>query len=84
LALRNDDALCGQTRLQDLLKDPYSDLLIGLLRLSARSGHQQGDPRTWTDVSMTLGRLRSGDEIADELAAVYDDQLSHRVRELRE
>ena len=56
---------------------------VQLLTAHAAVMKQFAAEDTWTDVSMTLGRLRSGDEIADELAAVYDDQLSHRVRELR-
>jgi len=83
IALRNDDAMCGQMRLQDLLKDPYSELLIGFLRLGARSGHQQGSPRTWIEVSTTITRLRSGDDLADEIAAHYDDQLSVHLHTLR-
>lgn len=79
IALRNDDALYGQMRLQDLLKDAYSDLHIGFLRLAARSGHQQSDPRVWIDVSTTITRLRSG----DDLAAHHDDQLSVYLRTLR-
>lgn len=83
IALRNDDALYGQMRLQDLLKDAYSDLFIGFLRLAARSGHQQSDPRVWVDVSTTITRLRSGDDLADEIAAHHDDQLSVHLRTLR-
>ncbi|MUL46330.1 hypothetical protein FZI85_08675 [Mycobacterium sp. CBMA293] len=35
------------------------------------------------DVSSTLTRLRSGDDLGDEIAAHYDDQLSVRLRTLR-
>ncbi|MCA2292847.1 ATP-dependent helicase, partial [Mycobacterium avium] len=83
IALRNDDALCGQMRLQDLLKDAYSELLIGFLRLAARSGRQQSDPRTWINVSTTLTRLRSGDDLTDDIVAYHDDNLSVRLRILR-
>ncbi len=83
LSLRNDDALCGKMRLQDLLKDPYGELFVGLLRLSARTGHQQGSPLTWNEVSTAIARLRSGDDLTDAAAAYRDDQLSARVRTLR-
>jgi hypothetical protein len=83
IALRDDDAVCGEMRLQDLLKDPYSELLIGLLRLGARTGKQQGSPRTWIEVSRTIARLRSGDDLADERAAYSDDQLSKHLKALR-
>jgi superfamily I DNA/RNA helicase len=83
IGLRNDDALCAKMRLQDLLKDPYSDLVLGLLRLGARTGRQRGSPRTWIDVSTTIARLRSGDDLADDVAAYRDDQLSACLRGIR-
>jgi superfamily I DNA/RNA helicase len=83
IGLRNDDAMCGEMRLQDLLKDSYGGLLVGLLRLGARSGHQQGSPRTWIAVSTSIARSSSGDDLADEVAAHRDDRLSASVRALR-
>lgn len=83
LSLRNDDALCGQMRLQDLRKDPYSELFLGLLRLSARSGNQPGSALTWNEVSTAITRLRSGYDLTDAAAAYRDDQLSAHIRSLR-
>jgi superfamily I DNA/RNA helicase len=70
IRLRNDDALCGRVRLQDLLKNDLILLLIGLLRLAAQA---HGLAQVWLDVMATMERIRgsTGDDIASR--SVGDD-----------
>lgn len=72
IRLRNDDAMVGKMRLQDLLKDDVARLLLGVLRLAAQP---HGLAQVWLEVSATMERIRgaAGDDIAirnvsDELA----------------
>jgi superfamily I DNA/RNA helicase len=80
IRVRNDDALVGRIRLQDLLKDDISRLLVGILRLAAAKG---GQPAVWLDVCAMMMRIR-GANAADELVsrAVTDD-LAAFIRHLR-
>lgn len=81
--LRNDDAQYGKMRLQDLLKDPLAQLLVGLCRLGATSPRKGGNPQTWIDVSSTIAALRIGDDQDDARWATLDNELSERLRALR-
>lgn len=80
LKVRNDDALVGQVRLQDLLKDEFARLLIGLVRLGAVRG---GQPQTWRDVTNTLTRLAPNNGNRDVGSKVEDD-LSDFLARLRD
>lgn len=79
LRLRNDDALVGDIRLQDLLKDDLARLLIGLVRLGATRG---GQPQTWREVNATLSRVTSPDRNRD-VGSGAEDALSTFLAELR-
>ncbi len=81
IRVRNDDSMVGKIRLQDLLKDDISRLLLGILRLAAAAG---GQPAVWLDACAMMMRIR-GVNAADELAsrAVTDD-LAVFVRHLRD
>jgi superfamily I DNA/RNA helicase len=83
VALRNDDALYGEMRLQDLHKDAFGQLLVGLVRLGATSARESGNPQTWINVSATVADLRMGDESGDARAAAIDDELSRHLHVLR-
>jgi superfamily I DNA/RNA helicase len=83
IELRNDDAQYGKMRLQDLLKDAFGQLLVGLLRLGATSPREGGNPQTWIDISSTVAGLRTGDEHDDARSATIDDELSKQLRVLR-
>ncbi len=63
IRVRNDDALVGTMRLQDLLKHEIVRLLLGLLRLADQP---RGLPRVWREVLATLTRMHGavGDEAA--------------------
>ena len=79
LKVRNDDALVGDMRLQELLKDELVRLLIGLVRLAASRG---GQPQTWREVTATLSRFApSGRE--PEVGSSIDDALSEFLTDLR-
>jgi DNA helicase-2/ATP-dependent DNA helicase PcrA len=67
ISVRNDDALVGKMRLQDLLKHEIARLLLGLLRLADQP---RGLPRAWREVSATLTRVHG---------AVGDDAVQRRV-----
>lgn len=63
IRVRNDDALLGAMRLQDLLKHEIARLLLGLLRLADQP---RGLPKVWREVLATLARVHGavGDEAA--------------------
>lgn len=79
LRLRNDDALIGRMRLQDLLKDDLARLLIGLVRLGSSRG---GQPHTWREVTAMLVRVKPAVS-KREVGSQADDQLSAFLSELR-
>jgi superfamily I DNA/RNA helicase len=79
LSLRNDDAQVGDLRLQDLLKDEFAKLLIGLVRLGAVRG---GEPQAWRDVTATLARLAPSDRDR-EVGSRVDDDLTKFLTQLR-
>lgn len=83
IALRNDDAPCGRLRLQELLKDPLAQLLIGVLRLCALNRAKGGLPQTWMEVSSAMARLRYGNDAADHQVARLDDALAQQIHVLR-
>ncbi|MBN3508332.1 ATP-dependent helicase [Mycolicibacterium septicum] len=83
ISVRNDDAMCAQMRLQDLLKDPYGRLLIGLLRLSAPDRCRGATAQTWLDVSAAIALLRYGDNVDDHRLAQLDDAIAVRTRLIR-
>lgn len=69
IRIRNDDAMVGKMRLQDLLKDETARLLLGLLRLA----HQpHGLATVWREVSAIMARVHG---------AVGDDAAQRRVGE---
>lgn len=74
IKVRNDDALVGKMRLQDLLKHEIARLLLGLLRLADQP---RGLASIWREVSTTLTRVHGaeGDEpaqrrVGDDLSAL--------------
>ncbi|WP_433649965.1 3'-5' exonuclease [Micromonospora zamorensis] len=79
IALRNDDAMVGEMRLQDLLKSSIAGLLLGLLRLAAQP---RGLASVWRQVSATMSNVQGavGDDAA--LRQVGDD-LTHTIGTLR-
>lgn len=79
LKLRNDDAQVGKLRLQDLLKDDFARLLIGLVRLGAVRG---GQPQTWREVTAMLSRITINDRNR-EVGTSSDDGLSAFLADLR-
>jgi hypothetical protein len=54
IRLRNDDAMVGEMRLQDLLENETARLLLGLLRLAAQP---RGLATVWREVSATMARI---------------------------
>lgn len=74
IRVRNDDAIVGKMRLQDLLKHEVSRLLLGLLQLADQP---RGLPGVWRQVLATLTRIHGvmGDEVgqrrvSDDLSAL--------------
>jgi superfamily I DNA/RNA helicase len=80
LSLRNDDAQVGEIRLQDLLKDELSRLLIGLVRLAASRG---GQPQAWREVTSALARVTPLGSNR-EVGSAVDDALSDFLKGLRD
>jgi superfamily I DNA/RNA helicase len=79
IRVRNDDAMVGKMRLQDLLKNESARLLLGLLRLA----HQpQGLATVWREVSAIMARVRGavGDDVAQRRV---DEDLSELTATLR-
>ena len=81
IRVRNDDAIVGKIRLQDLLKDDIGRLLLGILRLAAATG---GQSTVWLDACAMMTKIR-GVNAANEFAsrAVIDD-LAAFIRHLRD
>ncbi|MCZ3390028.1 MAG: ATP-dependent helicase [Actinomycetia bacterium] len=79
LKLRNDDALIGKVRLQDLLKDELIRLLVGLIRLGASRG---GQPGAWRDVVGILAQFIP-EELNREVGSRADDSLAAFLVQLR-
>jgi superfamily I DNA/RNA helicase len=63
IKVRNDDAVVGKMRLQDLLKHEIARLLLGLMRLADQA---RDLPKVWREVLATLTRMHgaAGDEAA--------------------
>ena len=75
IRVRNDDALVGKMRLQDLLKNDTARLLLGLLRLA----HQpHGLAPVWREVSAILARVHGA---AHEVGSEDDEVIQRRVGE---
>ena len=79
IGLRNDDALYGTTRLQDLLKHEVTRLVLGVLRLAAAP---RGLGDVWLETRAALGRMRGlvSDDASDR---ELSDELADFTRELR-
>lgn len=79
IELRNDDAPVGKMRLQNLLKNEISGLLLGLLRLAAQP---RGLATVWRQVSATMSRVHGalGDDAAVRRVG---DGLTHTISILR-
>ncbi len=79
ISLRNDDALFGKLRLQDLLKHEVARLILGVLRLAAESN---GLADVWLEVTATLARIHGtiGDDVATR---GLSDGLARFTRDLR-
>ncbi|MBN9747909.1 ATP-dependent helicase [Amycolatopsis sp. A1MSW2902] len=79
IRLRNDDALCGKMRLQDLLKNEVTRLILGALRLAV---HPDGLSDVWLETSALLQQVRgtAGDDMA--IRNVHDElaQLTGTIR----
>jgi superfamily I DNA/RNA helicase len=79
IRVRNDDALVGAVRLQDLLKDDLVRLLVGLIRMGAVRG---GEAQTWREVTSALARVAPS-ERDREVGTRADDELSAFLSDLR-
>jgi len=79
IRVRNDDALVGKMRLQDLLKNETARLLLGLLRLA----HQpHGLAPVWREVSAIMARVYGApdDDITQRRAGEHLSELTTRLR----
>ncbi|MFJ6531753.1 UvrD-helicase domain-containing protein [Microbacterium sp. NPDC091662] len=77
LRVRNDDLLVGEIRLQDLLSDELTALLIDVIRLGASIG---GEPDAWMNVTSTLEALP---EQTRHRRDSWEDRLSVFLTDLR-
>ncbi|MBF6446570.1 ATP-dependent helicase [Nocardia elegans] len=77
ISLRNDDSLVGQTRLQDLLKERISHLIVGIARLASSGGQAS----LWTEVSSLFARTQSIRALDDNKMRIAMDNLSTFIRE---
>ena len=75
IRVRNDDALVGKMRLQDLLKNDTARLLLGLLRLADQP---YGLAPVWREVSAILARVHG---VMDDVGAGDDEVARRRVGE---
>ncbi|NRN71047.1 ATP-dependent DNA helicase PcrA [Kibdelosporangium sp. 4NS15] len=78
IRLRNDDAMVGKMRLQDLLKNDVARLLLGMLRLAAQPS---GLGSVWLEASRTMERIHgaAGDDYA---VRRVNDELTQTIRSL--
>ena len=79
ISVRNDDALVGTMRLQDLLKNETARLLLGLLRLADQP---RGLAAVWRSVSATMARVH-GDADDDATRRRIGDDLTDVTTALR-
>lgn len=79
LAVRNDDAFYGKTRLQDLLAHELTRLLVGVLRLAAEPA---GLGKVWATTAAILGEIRGGSD-DDVTERQLSDELSRFTAHLR-
>lgn len=79
ISLRNDDALYGNNRLQDLLKHDLTRLVLGVLRLAAEPS---GLGRVWIETEQLLDRVRET-SVDDAGEQAISDHLSHCTAQLR-
>ncbi|MBT2474253.1 ATP-dependent helicase [Microbacterium sp. ISL-103] len=77
LRVRNDDLLVGVIRLQELLSDELTTLLIDVIRLGASIG---GEPDAWMNVTSTLEALP---EQTRHRRDSWEDRLSVFLTDLR-
>lgn len=78
LRIRNDDALIGEMRLQDLLGDDLTALFIDTVRLAASAG---GQPDAWISVTSSLTALRHP---AVEQPQSWEERLNAYLADLRD
>jgi len=73
IRLRNDDAVVGTMKLQDLLKNKVAQFIVGVLRLAATPA---GLPQIWLDVTATMERVRGMADDESSARAVSDELTS--------
>lgn len=78
IRVRNDDALVGKMRLQDLLKNEPARLLLGLLQLAVQPS---GLVTVWRDVSATMARVDGATD--DEALRRVGENLTEVTTTLR-
>ena len=79
IRIRNDDASVGKMKLQDLLKNETTHLLLGLLRLA----HQRhGLANVWREVSAILARIHGAgeDDVAQRHVGEHLSSLTATLR----
>jgi superfamily I DNA/RNA helicase len=78
IRVRNDDAMVGKMRLQDLLKDETARLLLGLLRLADQP---YGLATVWREVSAITARVHGvGDDAAQRRVGEHLSELTTTLR----
>jgi superfamily I DNA/RNA helicase len=77
IALRNDDAMFGKLRLQDLLKHEITHLMLGLLRLAVQP---RGLPSVWREVCTTMSQIHGAEE--DFAVRQVQDDLAEAISSL--
>ncbi|WP_439382099.1 UvrD-helicase domain-containing protein [Amycolatopsis lexingtonensis] len=79
IRLRNDDAAVGKMRLQDLLKNDVTRLLLGVLRLAAQP---DGLGQVWLETSALLRQVRGAADDDTAIRHVHDElsQLAKHTR----
>lgn len=75
LRVRNDDAVVGELRLQDLLSDDLTKLFTDTIRLASSVG---GQPEAWIRVTTALNAIRLADAME-----TWEDRLSSYLSDLR-
>ncbi len=79
IRLRNDDALVGKVRLQDLLKDNIGRFFLGILRLATAGGQ----PTIWLEISEQMTKVRGVSSSDEPTSRAAVDELSTFIRDLR-
>ncbi|MGY2125869.1 UvrD-helicase domain-containing protein [Nocardia gipuzkoensis] len=79
IRLRNDDALIGKARLQDLLKDNIGRFFLGIFRLATAGGQ----PTIWLEISEQMTKVRGVSSSDEPTSRTAVDELSIFIRDLR-